>query len=239
MPAAPDEQPGPELEDGSADRPSDISELLRAEEPAPVAEVLVERVAARLKAIGNGETLNQVLQIGETIFRELYQGRRTRPRQGQSTASLRQLAAHPDVGVKLTTLWRALSVYEMSLRFPQLFERTELGVSHFRAVAGLALEEQRALLQRAAEERWTKRRLELEVARRPRDRRRGRRPLPKPLKWARELERLLETAPERCDALDPYAAEELCRVLTRVASRCAELERQLGAGGPGKGPPAG
>ena len=80
----------------------------------------LDALAAKIKVLANGHTTGDVLQLGELIFREVYGSQGRMLHKGGSQASLRRLAAHPDVPCKVTTLWRAVSVYEMSLRLPQL-----------------------------------------------------------------------------------------------------------------------
>lgn len=213
--------------DEGLDRHSDISALLRP--PAGSAPNL-DAIAAKVKALATGNSTSEVLQLGELIFREVYGSQRMLLHKGGRQASLRRLAAHPDVPCKVTTLWRAVSVYEMSLRLPQLLSLEELGVSRLRAVIGLPVEIQEQLLRAAVRERWTKRQLEREAARHRAEKRRGRRPLPKLVRWTRELERLLDRSAE-LGATDMVLrsgpAAEVRAALARCSRRCEELNAEL------------
>ncbi len=203
-------------------------DLLRRPPETDVSKSVIDRVATQLKALGTGNSPAEVLQIGELIFREIYGCERMFLKKGTHHPSLRRLGLHPDVPFKVTTLWRAVSMYEMSLRFPQLFETPQLGVSHLRAVIGLPFDIQESLLRAAAQERWTKRRLEEEASRhRQGDRKRGRKPLPKLLKLTRELERLLDRFGE-LDGTDfqirGSVAKETRGILERFRQHCDEVE---------------
>ncbi|HLV19308.1 MAG TPA: hypothetical protein VKZ49_00445 [Polyangiaceae bacterium] len=208
-------------------RRSDVTELLRSA-PAATDELLIQRVAEQLSRIDPSSSPANVLQLGELVYREIYGQDRRVLNRGAKHPSLRRLALHPSVPFKVTTLWRAVSIYEMSLRFPQLFEMPSLTISHFRAVIGLPVDTQRRLLTNAAQQRWTKRRLEQEAGQqREGQRRRGRRPLPPALKWARELERVLARSAELEVAdgkISDDAAEEIQATLRKCRERCRALE---------------
>lgn len=218
--------PEAQVSNDAASRHSDISALLR---PADAASKL-DAVAAKIKVLANGHSTADVLQLGELIFREVYGSQGRMLHKGGSQASLRRLAAHPDVPCKVTTLWRAVSVYEMSLRLPQLVDLEELGVSRLRAVIGLPTDVQEELLRTAVQQRWTKRQLEREAARHRAEKRRGRRPLPKLVRWTRELERLIERSAELAPqdmVMRGGPAAEVRAALARCGARCEELSRDL------------
>lgn len=154
----------------------------------------LDALAAELKSLGRSQSPEEMLKMGELVSRRLKLGG------ADHKASLRRIAAHRDVPFKVTTIWRAVSVYEMSLRMPHLLDSKVLGISHLRAVIGLDPVDQEMLLTLAAKDRWTKRRLEQEAAKlREGLKRRGRRPVPKTLVWAREAERLIARGEELHD----------------------------------------
>lgn len=221
------EADAPGAEASEPTRHSDISALLRP--PASGAPKL-DAIAAQIKVLATGNSTSEVLQLGELIFREVYGSQRMLLHKGGRQASLRRLAAHPDVPCKVTTLWRAVSVYEMSLRLPQLVGLEELGVSRLRAVIGLPVDVQEELLKAAVRERWTKRQLEREAARHRAEKRRGRRPLPKLVRWTRELDRLLDRSAELVAqdmVMSRGPAAEVRATLSRCRSRCDELASEL------------
>lgn len=208
-------------------RISDVSEILSSPRSG---KERIDYIARRIRELGAGNSPQHVLRLGELVYRELRAGDQSLAGRDQR-ASLRRIAAHPDVPFKVTTIWRAVSVYEMSLRLPHLLEAPELGVSHLRAVIGLAPADQELLLTLAARERWTKRRLEQEAARRrSSDSRKGRRPLPKLTLWTRELERLVERSLDWSEsdlALSASGVSEFQDILTRFRQRASEIEVQI------------
>lgn len=198
--------------------------------------ISLDELARQIAVLGTDSSVGHVLRLGELVYQGLYGSSRAL-QSDAGAASLRRLAAHPQVAWKVTSLWRAVSVYELSLRLPQLFDLPGLGVSHFRAVLGLPPHVQESLLQSAAEEKWTKRRLESEALRFRTERpRRGRRPLSNLEKWTRDAAQLLEQLTELRGkeaskelSGDPAELREVRAHLTRLRAVCDELEAQLAA----------
>lgn len=207
-------------------RMSEISEL--SPRILPTAR-RIDYLAEQLAELGTANSLQQVLRLGEIVHSKLCSA--VRAKEADRRASLRRIAAHPLVPFKVTTIWRAVSVYEMSLRLPHLFDSPHLGISHLRAVIGLGLADQELLLTLASSERWTKRQLEREAAKkRDSSKRRGRPPLPKLTMWTRDLDRLLERAEEFAEGdLGLLATEsrEALAVLDRFQKRTEEIRKQL------------
>lgn len=188
-----------------------------------VSAASLDELATEIATVPGVRSLAQVLALGEIIHRGL---RARGPLAGDRRASLRRLAAHPRVPFKVTTIWRAVSVYELSLRLPHLFQAPGLGVSHLRAVIGLDLADQEELLTAASREAWTKRKLEEAAAARRRltSKRRGRRPLSPEFLLMREAERFIE----RADALlgadaSAVRSAELRSLMSRVQDRATAL----------------
>lgn len=190
----------------------------------------LEQLEEQLKLLGTSSSTEQILRLGEIVHRVLRAEDGARSETSQK-ASLRRIAALPGVPFKVTTLWRAVSVYEMSLRMPHLLAVKGLGISHLRAVIGLDPSDQELLLTQAAKKDWTKRQLENEVARlRAGRRRRGRRPLPKLTLWARELTRLLERSADVGDHLDEVTEAtrvELVHLLGEIETKGRALREKL------------
>lgn len=199
-----------EFEERSTDsRPSHFAELA----PSHVnRRGSLDYFAEQVQALGTGNSPEQMLRLGELVHRLL---KSSDGSEGDQRASLRRIAAHPGVPFKVTTIWRAVSVYEMSLRLPHLLGVSGLGISHLRAVIGLDPADQEHLLTQASRERWTKRRLEREAAKyREGRQRRGRRPTPKLTLWTREVQRLLQREAELDLTADGLNAEQLAELST-------------------------
>ena len=162
------------VRDDSAERRSEMSELSPHWFDGTTRGV--DALVDRIQALGDGRSMKEILSLGELVHRAY---RAMDADSEARRASFRKIADHPRCQFKVTTIWRAVAVYELSLRLPHLVDAPGLGVSHLRAVIGLSLADQDALLTSAARERWTKRRLEQEAAsrRRAEGPRRGRPPL--------------------------------------------------------------
>lgn len=209
-------------------RVSDVTEL----SPAFQAQRRsLDYLAEQIREIGTGSSPEQMFRLGELVFHALRADASSPGDEKKQRASLRRIAAHPGVPFKVTTLWRAASVYEMSLRLPHLLHVKGLGISHLRAVIGLDPADQEYLLGRAIQEEWTKRRLEQEAARRREGkRRRGRRPTPKVTLWTRELQRVLARRDEledEFDGMDATMAQALVSVLEEVEEQSRSLRQRL------------
>lgn len=114
----------------------------------------IELAAAEIRQVARVATLEMTLNVGEIVFRHLYQSDvELFHKNGQKDVSLRQLAERTELGMSRATLWRAVSTYELSLRVPQLRKAQHLGVSHVRAVLGLPTRDQERLLAKAEREK--------------------------------------------------------------------------------------
>ena len=206
------------------ERPSHFAEL------SPSFQALrgsLDHFIVQVRELGPANTPEQILRLGELVY-GVMRATAADSSERAKRSSLRRIAAHPDVPFKVTTIWRAVSVYEMSLRIPHLFGVEGLGISHLRAVIGLDPADQERLLTQAARERWTKRQLEREASK-FRDGSRGRRPLPQITIWARELKRTLERSSELDDLEDVSAAAraEAIDTLRELEARIQELCQRL------------
>ncbi len=207
------------------ERPSHIAEL------SPSYQTLrgsLDHFAEQVRELGPANSPEQILRLGELVY-GVMRATASSSSEQDKRSSLRRIADYPGVPFKVTTIWRAVSVYEMSLRLPHLLDVEGLGISHLRAVIGLDPADQELLLIRASRERWTKRQIEREASKR-RDGRRGRRPLPQITIWTRELTRVLERSSELDETLEDVSAEaraEAIDALRELEARIQELCQQL------------
>lgn len=115
-------------------------------------------------ALGNstaGRSLHAALEAGEYIFRKVFGGDREQLyERGRKCQSLRRLAEVPGLSMSASSLWRAVAVYELSLRFPELVNYEHVGVGHISVVLGLPAPHIFDLLRQAEAEHWTKRKLQ-------------------------------------------------------------------------------
>lgn len=222
----------------------DFDERAEVERPSHFAELSpsfqaqrgsLDYFAEQVRELGSANSPEQMLRLGELVYRVM-KSTGSGASEREQRASLRRIAAHPDVPFKVTTIWRAVSVYEMSLRLPHLLGVKGLGISHLRAVIGLDPADQEVLLGRASSEGWTKRQLEREAAKHRDGNRRGRRPLPRITVWTRELQRALEHGAELDDSasaeeVSDAARSEAISTLTELEARIQSIRLRLASSG--------
>jgi hypothetical protein len=197
----------------------------------------LERVARELWVIGRSASVHTALAVGKLIFERIFRADLRAVRAGRAHPSFRKLAGMPGLPFGVTTLWRSVALYEMWLRTPQLFQRTELGVSHYRCVTSLPPELQERLLTQAADEGWSKSQLEAHVSilyRSTRKPRRTSRPAPARLgALHQQIVRLhsmldVEPLPDDSEAVRTALRElrEACeRLVNQLAARCPAFPR--------------
>lgn len=155
----------------------------------------VDRVAlavGQILELKRNSSLQHAVRVGEVIFVEIFSSSLDEVRKkGPKSESFGRLAKHPQVPYSLPTLWRFVSIYELTRRFPGLLTTKTLGVAHLRAVLGLPHDKQEMLLKAAEHERLSAAELE-DRARRYRTETpaRGRRPMPVALRSAQVLRAL-------------------------------------------------
>jgi hypothetical protein len=189
-----------------------------------------DAVAQALESVSTLHSLQAALEVGEIVFRRIFKGdERVLRARGKKNSSFRKLASHPRLGMSPSSLWRAVAIYELSRRFPELTQYVHTGVGHISVVLGLPEAEQFNLLRSTESERWTRRRLQKEAAM-IRGTRREATPLPR----SRFLDRLagLELlAHDSCQAevsrLAGHELHEAVSALSRVRARLAEVEGKL------------
>ena len=126
-------------------------------EPDPETAIVV----SALRGVTGSHSLAAALEAGEIIFRHVFRGDESLLRaRGKKCSSFRKLAAHPDLAMSTSSLWRAVAIYELSLRFPELPHYAHVGVGHISVVLGLPTAEQFRLLRVAESQRWTRRKLQ-------------------------------------------------------------------------------
>jgi hypothetical protein len=191
----------------------------------------IEEVAVRLKAVCGSHSLQAALEAGDIIFRHLFRSdeRMLRAR-GKKCSSFRKLANHPRLGMSPSSLWRAVAIFELSRRFPELCKYAHSGVGHVSVVLGLPSAEQFRLLRDCEANRWTRRHLQTVVL----ELRSTARVNPQP-PTARVVERLkglemllLDTErDDRMAHLRPDEIRQALLLLERIRSRFGEVRTKL------------
>jgi hypothetical protein len=148
---------------------------------AEMLEGVIDAFVDSLREVCHKATLELALHVGRLVIDTFYQGDVTLWRMhGKGHPSLRMLARRHDLPISPAHLYRCVAIYEISHRVPALSTWKQLGMSHVRAVIGLSQDDQKRLLESAAEGRWTAQRLEFEshCIRGEQRSRRGRPPCP-------------------------------------------------------------
>lgn len=187
-------------------------------------------VVAALKQV-QGHSLQAALEAGEIIFRFVFNSDEQLLRaRGRKCSSFRKLSAHQDLRMSSSSLWRAVAIYELSLRFPEIADYVHTGVGHISVVLGLPPADQFALLRTTETERWTRRKLQKVVTQMRIDRREaGQLPQGKLVDRLSGLAVLANDidADNHIDYLSHLEARQALDLLGRVRELCAGVESKL------------
>jgi hypothetical protein len=199
----------------------------------------LDHVINRLCEISRGATMDLTLEVGEIVYREIYGGSLEALRaRGPKDQSLRRLAAHPRLPFSASTLWRAVSVFEVVQRIPAVAASKHVGVTHLRAILGLPHAVQENLLSAAEQGRWTAGEVADRAALHRSRLKPGGREAKRALatsgvsKHLRGLERRLAEQIELADrdglkGVDEGEALQISRALGRIRSLCDAIEDRL------------
>jgi len=120
-------------------------------------------LVAQLAAVQARSTLRGMCEAGALVLR-IRDAADGNHRPGVTApTSFRQLARLPGMTMSSASLCRAVAIYELWQRMPELLECERIGVGHVSAVLCLKEDLQITLLKRAQDESWTKARLQKEV----------------------------------------------------------------------------
>jgi len=117
-----------------------------------------------LRALYYVTGIELMLRIGELILERLYNGDVTRWKsRARKDISFRKLERHPGLPFKASMLSRAVSIYVLSRRRPDLPRLENVSQTHLQEILGLQSEVQDRLLAQIQEEKWSVQRLRAEV----------------------------------------------------------------------------
>lgn len=129
-------------------------------------ETELDGVVRELQRIDRAAGIGKKLAIGEVILHRFFSGSVTTWRmRGAKCQSLRRIASRDDCPFGKTTLHEAVAIYVVTLAIPELQTFGHVSSSHIAAVLPLPATEQAQMLRKAESERWSVRRLKLEVQR--------------------------------------------------------------------------
>lgn len=201
-------------------------------------------VVLELSALCRTSTLAFATSVGELIIRRFYSGdlANWRTHNPRKAASLRKLAAHPDLPMTAASLYRSIAIYELTERLG-VRSWKHVSATHLRMVLPLHPDEQVRLLSDAEASAWSVRRLEHEVQRSPgqrieREDRGGRRRtsrLDAALQALERANRALEAVLQASDGFDVYSVDTRAAVdlLERGVNLCATAAGRMKRSLPG------
>lgn len=203
-------------------------------DPVSKRQSQLQAIDVLVQEIGGLEELSlpeDSVRLGKLVVDRMYGGEISewRRRDGVNV-SFRTLTGRQDLKLSAVTLYRAVGLYELTLRIGELSQWPSLGAAHLRAVMGMGDQDQRALLNAAQAQGWSVRRMEAECSQLRPDRRRGRRRLPGFVKVVRQIDRvatnqLLDTS--RVEELEPVELQALYDVVLRLKQQLEQVEAKL------------
>ena len=197
-------------------------------------EINVAELVADLRALYFCSGVQLMLRIGELILTRMYQGDEAAwHAKHRKDHSFRKLQAHPDLPFAAATLSRAVSLYALSRRRPDLLRLRHVSASHLQEVLRLAPTAQDQLLERVEREHWSVKRLrdavrcESSAAEAPTEPR----PFSPTIHQVRQLSAALERAElvvsEALDELSDSEAADLLDRLRRVNEQAQGLANAI------------
>jgi hypothetical protein len=197
----------------------------------------VGALVTELRDLYFGSGIELMLRVGELILERLYGGDAERWRsRSRKDVSFRRLEKHPGLPFKAAMLSRAVSIYVLSQRRPDLLQLKNVSQTHLQEVLGLEPELQDRLLARVEDEKWSVRRLRDEVVENlPTTIRRAGRPrAQQPSKQLRHLRaiadgRLLVIDSANAAVLQFREAQDLLDVARRLCQQAEQAARVLTA----------
>lgn len=191
----------------------------------------IDALVQEIGGLGELSLLEDSVRLGKLVVDRMYGGEISewRRRDGENV-SFRTLTGREDLKLSAVTLYRAVGLYEISLRLGELSQWPSLGASHFRAVMSMSDQEQRALLGAAQAEGWSVRRMEAECSRLRPARRRGRRRLPGCVKVIRQMDRvatnqIMDTS--GVEQLEPVEVQAVYDAVLRLRQQLEHVETKL------------
>ncbi len=226
---------GPRTVCASQSDVSPMNEAMRGSAAVLVCAPDIDGLVRELGDLYHAAGLELTVAIGRLILDRIYGGDLAAWRsRGRKDISFRKLERHPDLPFRASTLSKAVAVYLISQRRPDLLQLHNLGPSHLQELAGLERALQDRLIDQANEERWTVKRVRAEVRslRGDQDKRQGRPKLPAFLKWLRHAregvdDRVLLRDTNHIGHLDPVEARVLLDTARRICHQAERIAREL------------
>jgi hypothetical protein len=189
-----------------------------------------------LRAIYFVTGIELMLRVGELILERLYGGDVARWKSRErKDVSFRKLEQHPDLPFKAAMLSRAVSIYVLSRRRPDLPRLENVSQTHLQEILNLDSQVQDRLLAHVQEEKWSVQRLRAEVGALSNETPRAGRPrepaFSKQLRNLRSIvdNRLLVMDSNNVAALQFREAQELLDTARRLCQQAEHVARLVAA----------
>lgn len=218
------------------------SETTAVIEPLPgeqaLDEHLLDQAVHQINAAWAIKGIETAREIGEYVLSTFFDGDPTAfHERGKGHTSFRALSEREDLYVSHSWIWRAVSVTEQLRLLPEDIS-TALPFTHHTLLIPVKDQKTKVKLAKsAAQQGWSKRKLEAEVKKvrpkRAQGPKVGRPPLPRFQKSIHKIEKLLKEPEEsfgdidQIDALDHAAAQKLYQAVTGMKRQCEALEKAL------------
>ena len=122
----------------------------------------IDAPAPQPTPVGRRSSLSGALELGARLCAELQiptinGGAHQPPEAGRK--SLRSLVFNTNGELALSSAWRAMQIYQLSVRYPEVANYTHLGVGHFSVILGAPREDQLHLMRWAELKHCSRRQL--------------------------------------------------------------------------------
>jgi hypothetical protein len=209
--------------------------LARGALAAAADEPDIDALVEDLRGVCDAAGTMLMVKVGKLVLERIYGGDIERwHSHGRKNASFRKLARHPRLPFSRANLSRAVGIYVLSLRRPEVLGLHGIGPCHLREIVGLDAAAQDALLALTVEHEWSVCHLHDEVCQLKKDAAKGesvsiRLAFAGLLQtWHADVEAsgFLQDI-ERLDDLEPNEATELLETAKHLAQQLETLIQQL------------
>lgn len=202
----------------------------RAKEHAEnsVGSGIIDSLVDDLRNIFGVCDVHRAIDIGRLVIDRLYHGDLKYWRyRGRKDISFRRLQHHPRLPFSASYLSRAVSVYMLSERRPDLTQLRNLGMSHLQEVVCLSPEVQDLVIDQAEREAWSVKRVRSEVSELRRDQQGARRSRPPVIRILKQFDSWVESGAFllEAEAIRDLETGEVRKLLAIARALCREADQ--------------
>jgi hypothetical protein len=192
------------------------------------AEARIREITERSRAQGTDGSVEYHERLGAIVVAHLYDGNVGAWRRRRNDLSLRKLARQLADVLHHSSLYRALSIFDLLERNTEVPGIRSLGVRALLTIARAPAKAQRSLLKKATAERWTGARAEKAVRQLPRKTMRGRRRKPVLLRDLTKMAAVVGALEHRALAkLDTETLRKCLDLAASIADDCDSLHKAV------------